>query len=118
MYKLIRHIKTGLNGGETLFFTDVNNDGVKEIVIRQSGGFYDSKFYRDDLVKFTKFLGSEKLTEENSMLLQITCMTLQGEVLWQRGKPWQDERPYIRMLPGMTAAADINSDGRLKFYMF
>ena len=44
MYRLLRHIKTGINGGETLFLADVNGDGKKEFIIRQSGGFYDSKF--------------------------------------------------------------------------
>lgn len=113
MYQLVNHIKTGLNGGETLFFSDANNDGIKEIIIRQSGGFYDSKFYKDDLIKFTKYYHSEQLTEENSLLLQLTCMTQQGQVLWQIGKPWLDERPYIsHASKNMTAAADINNDGK------
>lgn len=115
MFKLKSHIKTGRNGGETLFFADVNQDGKKEIIIRQSGGFYDSKFYRDDLVKFTKYYESEQLTEENSMLLQLTCMTQEGEILWQRGKPWTDERPYIsHASKNMTAAADLYKDGKMK----
>lgn len=112
MYRLLRHIKTGINGGETLFLADVNGDGKKEFIIRQSGGFYDSKFYRDDLLRFTEYYHSAELTEDNAQLLQLTCMSQEGDVLWQYGKPWTDERPYIsHASKDMTTAADINNDG-------
>ncbi|NLS79524.1 MAG: hypothetical protein GXY76_19925 [Chloroflexi bacterium] len=111
-YRIVKVLEVGQNGGEWLKFADVDGDGQKEIVWRQSGGMFDSDAYKTS--------GHGYITDENQYLLQLTCMKQDGRILWQRGKPWTQERPYNTHGGNqMTAIRDINGDGRLELvYIF
>ena len=109
-YKLYKTLYVGNNGGEALMFSDVDNDGENEILIRQSAGTYSCRLHRDE---GNREFGQEWIDDENFDLFQLTCMKMDGRILWQIGKPWQKQRPYNSHGSGtMTQCADINGDGK------
>jgi hypothetical protein len=107
-----RELEVGAKGGEWLAFADVDGDGEKEMVFRQSGGMFHSDVYKQS--------GHGYITDANQDLLQLTCMRQDGELLWRRGEPWRQEKPYnSHGGKEMTALADVDGDGKLElFYLY
>jgi hypothetical protein len=110
MYQLTQAIELGDNGGEFMLFADVNDDGRKEIIIRQSSEMYASEHNRGPKLK--------AITMDNALLFQLTCMTQEGEILWQHGRPWTGATPYQAHGggPHMTKLHDWDNDGRAELY--
>ncbi len=96
-------IDVGRNGGESLYFYDVDGDGQKEMLFRQSAGLLAQEEYR----------AGEGLDQENFDLLCYTCFRQDGTILWQHGKPWTQDRPYRNHGEiALTVIEDINNDGK------
>jgi len=107
-----RELEIGDKGGEWLAFADVDGDGKKEMIFRQSGGMFHSDVYKES--------GHGYITDANQDLLQFTCMRQDGEILWQQGEPWGQERPYnSHGGTDMTALGDVDGDGKSElFYLY
>lgn len=103
--RLWKTIDVGRNGGESLYFHDVDGDGEKELIFRQSAGLLAQEEYRI----------SDNLDDENFDLLCYTCFKQDGTMLWQEGKTWTQNRPYRNHGEiNLTAIADINNDGKIE----
>ena len=104
-YKLLRHLPVGNLGGETLLVCDVDGDGEKELLFRQSPGIFDSPYYP----RHSGF----NITPENIDLFQIVCMKQDGTKLWHLGEPWRHTFPYAsHAAVSRWTALDIDGDGR------
>lgn len=101
--KLWKTIEVGRNGGESLYFYDIDCDGEKELLYRQSAGLLAQEEYRI----------SDDLDDENFNLLCYTCFKQDGKVIWQVGNPWKQKKPYKNHGEiNLTVIADINNDGK------
>ncbi|MBD3180818.1 hypothetical protein GF312_00900 [Candidatus Poribacteria bacterium] len=102
--ELIKTIEAGQNGGECLHFYDIDSDGQKELIFRQSSGLLGREDERNSPCMDD---------EDNLYLLCYTCFKQDGSMLWQFGKPWLKDKPYRNHgEPNLTAIFDINSDGK------
>lgn len=110
MYELSQVIELGDNGGEYILFADIDEDGSKEMIIRQSSEMYASQHNRGPKFK--------PISLENAHLFQLTCMRLDGAILWQKGSPWRGDEPYQAHGggPHMTVLHDWDGDGRRELY--
>ena len=103
--ELWKTVDVGRNGGESLYFHDVDGDGEKELIFRQSAGLMAQEEYRIN----------DNLDDENFDLLCYTCFRQDGTMLWQEGKTWTQDRPYRNHGEiNLTAIADINNDGKIE----
>lgn len=103
--KLWKTIAVGRNGGECLYFHDVNDDGRKELIYRQSAG----------LLAQQEYLMNGDLDDDSFNLLCYTCFNQDGQIIWQIGSPWKQNRPYKNHGEiHLTAVEDINDDGKVE----
>jgi len=92
-------------GGPDLQMADLDGDGRLEFVVMQHPGqfksrFYDPKYGIDDVDK---------------NLFCVTAVNIDGDVLWQYGKPYNREFPFTTHGSGQILRVDdVDGDGTLE----
>jgi len=99
---LSRYIDFGTYGGAELFFHDINNDGVLEIIAYQGPGVFGARMYA--------------CTGEREAYMPdhqcVTAFDLTGRRLWTWGKPNPTDRLWVsHAYESCITMADIDGDG-------
>ena len=99
---LMRQFSIEPFGGNVAKLADIDGDGELELLIMQTAGQFQSKVFgqRDDM------------DEVDRTVHCLTAVTLEGQVLWQVGRPYDREAPYTgHGGPDMFQVDDIDADG-------
>ena len=104
---LIKRVDLSPCGGQHRWFLRVEAGGELRMVSIQSAGMLDSRLYR-----MGRFKENHWIEEADQDHHCISMMDLEGNVIWQRGSPWDLNRPW-RTHGGMQQAAfhDVDGDG-------
>lgn len=104
---LLKKIDLRPQGGQHVWFVRAETGGDLRVIAIQSAGMEDSKLYR-----MGRFLERNWIEQEDQDHLCITAMDAEGEVVWQRGRPWGLSRPW-RTHGGAQQACfhDVDGDG-------
>lgn len=106
MFSITHAMDLGDNGGETILFADLNGDGERELVVRQSSEIYGSRQNRRPEFK-------ENISDENAHLFQLCALDWNGKLLWRTGSPWPHPTPYTAHGgTEMTRIVDADRDGK------
>lgn len=111
--KPVKHLDISAYGSENLLVGDINNDRVAEFILSQGPGSVGVEAFKPGRAEGWR---KGHVTEEDLALDCLTVVDLYGDILWQRGNPWQ--RPYpFRTHGGANAmiVADVDGDGRNEF---
>lgn len=99
--RLLREVPLQDWGGCQLFIEDINDDGELEFLWLQSAGIFKSGVYS---------LGKRYLPSRRVFCLTATDQA--GLVLWQVGKPYDGEDPYLsHATERMVCCCDVDGDG-------
>ncbi len=103
--------------GGVSFLADLDGDGSTEYLWLQSSGMFYSKVFT--LPRFTGLKGESWIRRiASGDELAHYCLTAtnrSGKVLWQIGKPWKAQRPFVTHQSERSVdAADIDGDGRVE----
>jgi hypothetical protein len=108
--RLVKEIGLTPFGGVP-FLADLNGDGVTEFLWLQSAGEFYSKV--NDLPPYANEKLSFSAGERNHYCLTATDDS--GKVIWQIGKPWKGERPFVTNSTERSLdVGDIDGDGRVE----
>jgi len=89
-------------GGDRVELADLNGDGELELLILQSAGQLKSQLHAD----------RSDVDEADRSLHCLTALSLEGDVLWQSGRPYSRDVPFTCHGPKSVVVEDINGDGR------
>lgn len=95
-------------GGDITLLADINGDGRQELLILQSAGNLGQECFRQ----------RDDVDDVDRALFCLTAVTLEGNVLWQIGTPYDREMPFTGHGGGwMLGAADVDADGAAEVLM-
>ena len=101
-------------GGCKLFIEDINQDGNKEFLWLQSAGMFKSEIY-NNFPNVKKYLDEI----EQQYVFCLTATDQEGNIIWQSGKPYEGENPYLTHAPEqLLKTGDVNGDGINEILVF
>ncbi len=100
--RLMREFSIADFGSHTCELADVNGDGELELLILQTPSQLKSRLHA----------GRSDADDVDRSLSCLTAVSLEGEVLWQSGRPYTRDVPFTSHGPKSMVAGDIDADGR------
>lgn len=91
-------------GGCQVSLMDLNQDGKNELVVYQGPTQLRTPWVAE-------YLG---MTEENRNFQCVTAVTLNGEIMWQIGKPWSRQEPFRSHSGIFNVGADFLGNGTVQ----
>ena len=103
-FSLSAEVSLGQFGGVP-YCVELDGDGDVEILWLQSAGIFSSTVYDDTSWR-------NKIRDAERKLFCLTATDGGGKVLWQLGRPWKGDRPFLSHGNERTLdCADIDGDG-------
>jgi len=101
-----KHLELGNFGGGKMVLADINQDGIEEFIFMQTAGMFRSNLFKEN------YESGDFFKKTNKLPFCITATNTDGDILWQIGKPWDEELPYLcHGHEEIIKIADINNDG-------
>jgi hypothetical protein len=104
---LIKEFSVAEFGGDRAELADIDGDGQLELLILQSPGQLKSRLHAD----------RSDVDDADRSLHCLTAVSLEGEVLWQVGRPYRRDVPFTSHGPKSMLAEDIDGDGHCEVAM-
>ncbi len=90
------------------FCADLDGDGHEDVLWLQAAGIFSSKVFDNHPI-------SKRVTQAEREHFCLTATDAGGKILWQIGKPWQGERPFVTHCAERSIDfADLDADGKLE----
>jgi hypothetical protein len=109
----IKKFELGNFGGSKLILADLNFDGHEEMIFLQTAGMFRSTLFKEN------FTSGQFFKKTNEVPFCITATKNTGEIMWQIGKTWSQNTPYLcHGHEEIIKIADVNNDGFLEIITF